>query len=202
MEVWRSYKDIYEVSNLGNVRTIPYTDKSGHLRTPKDCAIYYKKNYYYTTIHRRPMLVSLLVAKVFPDICGEWFEGCDVHHKDFDRSNNSAENLIVLSKEEHIRLHHDAETTKENRSKARKKWWSGRPKNNVNKRKPIIAILEGKIVGVYDGAVTAAKELNISRGQICNNLKGRSKYTTNKLGDTYQFVYSDKINNVIKIEER
>lgn len=47
-----------------------------------------------------------LVAKAFPEICGEWFEGCQVHHKDFDKLNNVPENLIVLTPSEHSALHY------------------------------------------------------------------------------------------------
>ena len=45
------------------------------------------------------------VAKAFPEICGEWFEGAEVHHKDGNSLNNEASNLIVCSKKEHIEFH-------------------------------------------------------------------------------------------------
>lgn len=51
----------------------------------------------------------ILVAKAFPEICGEWFKGCHVHHKDFNHSNNEATNLICLSPREHVRIHKEAE---------------------------------------------------------------------------------------------
>ena len=46
-----------------------------------------------------------LVAMAFPDICGEYFEGCHVHHIDKNTTNNSAYNLKVMSKKEHEEIH-------------------------------------------------------------------------------------------------
>lgn len=48
-----------------------------------------------------------LVAKAFPEICGEWFDDCEVHHIDEDCTNDSAENLKVLTKEEHKEIRHN-----------------------------------------------------------------------------------------------
>lgn len=48
-----------------------------------------------------------LVAKAFPEICGEWFDGCEVHHKDRNKENDSASNLLVVSISEHKELHKD-----------------------------------------------------------------------------------------------
>lgn len=52
------------------------------------------------------------VAKAFPEICGEWYEGCEVHHKDGNRLNNEATNLLVCSKEEHSILHNELKSKK------------------------------------------------------------------------------------------
>ena len=49
--------------------------------------------------------IHRLVAQAFPEICGEWFEGCEVHHKDGNSLNNEATNLIVCTKEEHWEYH-------------------------------------------------------------------------------------------------
>lgn len=39
--------------------------------------------------------VHVCVAKAFPEICGEWFEGCAVDHLNTIRTDNRAENLKV-----------------------------------------------------------------------------------------------------------
>ena len=63
------------------------------------------------------------VAKAFPEICGEWFDGCEVHHKDGNTLNNEASNLIVCTKAQHIMFHQQMrieELNKRNRQERRK----------------------------------------------------------------------------------
>lgn len=55
------------------------------------------------------------VAKAFPEICGVWFDGCEVHHKDGNALNNEASNLIVCTKEQHIEFHRKKNVIKEER---------------------------------------------------------------------------------------
>lgn len=87
MEEWRIIEG-HEVSNLGNTKEETY--KHGYYLE------FYKSNH--TAVH-------LIVAKAFPEICGEWFEGCQVHHKDRNKLNNRADNLICLTKEQHYLEH-------------------------------------------------------------------------------------------------
>ena len=49
--------------------------------------------------------VSVIVAKSFPEICGVWFYGAEVHHIDLNPENNKPENLKVVTKEEHKLIH-------------------------------------------------------------------------------------------------
>ena len=49
--------------------------------------------------------VHILVAKAFPEICGEWFEGCVVHHINRVKNDNCAWNLVILSTKEHSDRH-------------------------------------------------------------------------------------------------
>ena len=42
---------------------------------------------------KKPKYVHILVAKTFPEICGEYYEGCIVDHLDTVRTNNNAFNL-------------------------------------------------------------------------------------------------------------
>lgn len=53
------------------------------------------------------------VAKAFPNICGKWFDGCDVHHKDGNSLNNEASNLIVCTKKQHMEFHRQMKLNKE-----------------------------------------------------------------------------------------
>lgn len=58
-----------------------------------------------TNNKRKDVYIHILVAKAFPEICGEWFEGCEVHHKDENPDNFNAFNLEVMSCAEHKREH-------------------------------------------------------------------------------------------------
>ena len=57
-------------------------------------------------IRKRHYMVHILVAKAFPEICGKWFDGCQVHHKDQNPLNNRADNLVCLSADEHKQIHY------------------------------------------------------------------------------------------------
>ena len=97
-EVWRVIEDNpdYEVSNLGRVRNrkTSLVLKGRVSKNRNSVAL----NGKYTQIHR-------LVAKAFPEVCGEWHEDYDVHHKDYDPLNNRADNLLTCTKEEHHSYH-------------------------------------------------------------------------------------------------
>lgn len=61
--------------------------------------------YSYFSYKGKKYFEHIIVAKAYPEICGEWFEGCEVHHKDFNKLNNCANNLEIVSKDEHLEIH-------------------------------------------------------------------------------------------------
>lgn len=65
----------------------------------------YRQNRRSIKLNQKRVPFSVIMANAFPEICGELFEGCEVHHIDGDTQNDCATNLMVLSKEEHHRLH-------------------------------------------------------------------------------------------------
>lgn len=125
-EIWRTVKDyegLYEVSNLGRVKSMPMKRKDGRILGKNIKG----NNRVYYGLSKDGVLKTHtayeLVAKAFPEICGEWFEGCHIHHKDFNTLNNSADNLQVMTKEEHLELHKKSEITQEkNRAAAFERW--------------------------------------------------------------------------------
>lgn len=98
-EIWKSTIEGYEgliVSNFGNFKNA----KTGtYLNVHKN-----PRGYSYFSFHGTKMS-HRVVARAFPEICGEWFEGCHVHHKNHNPADCRAENLIVLTKEEHYKAH-------------------------------------------------------------------------------------------------
>ena len=88
MEEYRKIEG-YEVSNLGNCK--------------QETGIH--TNGYREIKHSKHTYIHILVAKAFPEICGKWFDGAVVHHKDRNKLNNNADNLIVLTVEQHYEEH-------------------------------------------------------------------------------------------------
>lgn len=115
-EVWKKVdwipQDFYEISNKGNCRSVDHYGWSRHHVGKNmffkgkllngDVGEFGKRRY---SLGGKKIFAHILVVKAFPEICGEWYEGCEVHHKDYDPSNNEATNLVVLSPEEHKKLH-------------------------------------------------------------------------------------------------
>ena len=64
-----------------------------------------RQNRGYIKLNGKGYYLAELVARAYPEICGEWFKGCEVHHKDGNTLNNNINNLVVLSKQEHLKLH-------------------------------------------------------------------------------------------------
>lgn len=124
-EIWRDVKGfegVYQVSSLGNIKKLPrlYSDKTkkgGKMMTGKytkelflklDIGEYGKQRVQLSYCgDRYRFMVHILVAQAFPEICGEWSEGCDVHHIDGNPSNNIATNLTCLTKEKHQLIHRE-----------------------------------------------------------------------------------------------
>lgn len=100
-EIWKPIKiknvaDLYEVSNLGNVRN-KVTQK---LRKPQIRKGYKAVNLYSYTLKKGiPYKVHRLVVVTFRSIPN--FEKYEVHHIDEDKCNNKIDNLQVLTPAEH-----------------------------------------------------------------------------------------------------
>lgn len=90
-EVWRNIEGFteYQVSSNGNIRRtgkdklmIKTADSDGYNR------ISLSQNGKQTTLR-----VARIVARAFPEICGEWFDGCQINHKNEQKKDDRAENL-------------------------------------------------------------------------------------------------------------
>ena len=103
VETWKvidGYEN-YEVSDLGRVRSLDRPEHwNGVIRQRKGRMLrqqHNKQGYKLVALFKngiaKRILVHRLVAFAFPEICGEYFEGAQINHKDEIRDNNVAWNL-------------------------------------------------------------------------------------------------------------
>lgn len=105
------------------------------------------------------MNYAVYVAKNNPHICGEWFKGCEVHHKDFNRLNDTPENLIVLAPKEHHKIHSQKSPY----------------------LKSVIGWYRDKVIGIWNSQTNASKDTGCS----CPSISHYCKYQKPK-STTYQ----------------
>ena len=100
-EIWRIVEGHpnYEVSNFGGLRNVK-------TKLPRRSETR-KLGYQFLVLNGKGWLFHRLVARAFPDICGEWHEDYDVHHLDFNPENNRADNLKICTRQEHFLFHKD-----------------------------------------------------------------------------------------------
>lgn len=178
MELWRDikgYEGYFQISNLGNVKRLAYKTVQNKYLEEKIVTPHLTINKYKRVALRdgKPHTIHIMVAQHFPEICGEWFDGAEVHHKDFNSLNNIADNLVVLSKEEHRKLHSESVETYKHKSEAQKKSYAdGINKSNPVKRAIEQYTLDGKYIKTWDSIAMASKTLKISQGAICSCCSG------------------------------
>lgn len=104
-EEWKQIQEAprYYISNLGRVKSFAIDKKNGHLLAIH-CDRY---GYQYVKLtpekgqNRRFFRIHRLIAEYWKD---NYFSGAVIHHKDGDRTNNSIDNLEILTPQEHNRL--------------------------------------------------------------------------------------------------
>lgn len=173
VEVWRTVPGlVYQVSNQNGWRQ-PL--KNG-FRYSKGRLIH---GYRVMSLGRGKTIgYHVCVAKAFPEICGEWFEGCHVHHKDFNPLHNTPDNLIVLSASEHTKLHYQFQPDSfkkpsKKRSESIKKALTG--KKYPEKRIPILQYtIDGVFVKEWE-SVCEVKNAGYSPGNVCWCCRGKLK---------------------------
>lgn len=105
VEIWRTvkccdytYDGLYECSNLGGLRSVDKISQRGFKLKGKSIKPSSVRGYLRCVLHdhygnRRQFCVHQLIAFTFPEICGNWFEGAQIDHKDGNPQNNCATNL-------------------------------------------------------------------------------------------------------------
>lgn len=173
LEIWRdikNYEGIYEVSNLGRIKSISRngTIKENRILKPNKVMGYsqivlYKNNKReYKKIHR-------LVAETFiPNLENKR----EVNHKDGNKTNNCVDNLEWVTTSEN-QLHSYYEL-----------------KNNI---KSVIQLsLNNEIIKEWESIAKVEQELKISNADICKCCKGKRK-----TAGGYKWRYKENIGGMI-----
>lgn len=177
------YNGYYTVNDNGVVSSLDRVDCAGkHLKGKVLKQIVAPNGYVQValSINGKPRTARVheIVARAFPEICGEWFEGCEVDHIDADKTNNKATNLRVVTHTMNMRnpntiwkkqgknhpmygRTHD-QTAKDKMSKA-----------NANKRNVSIYSFDGSLIGKFESVKEAAKYMNVSEKTIKNHSKDK-----------------------------
>lgn len=207
-EIWKDiegYEGLFKVSSNGVIRSLdkylPMPNGGKKLVKGRIIKQYMNPNGYMivnlgkTHNDRKIKYVHRLVAKAFPEICGEWFEKCEVDHLNTIRDDNRAINLKVCTASENannpLTLKHQSV------KKIGKKMpigfgekisniMKGRTHTDCTKdkirkalSKPIIQFtLDGKLIRKWNSATEVERELNIAHNQITACCKKRENYKT------------------------
>lgn len=190
----KGYEGYYQVSNLGNVRSVtrevrhPKGGISKVKGQQKTLSTNKKTGYSHVSLYKdckqKTFLVHRLVAQAFPEICGEWFEGCEIDHIDTCRDNNNAYNLRICTRSENHLNPITRERYREKCGTYEKRcipWNKGLTlpnqsgKNHFRAKAVIQYSLTNEYVNEFDTITEAAKETNIKRNCIDNCLRGSSK---------------------------
>lgn len=179
-EIWRpvvGYENLYEVSNYGRVKSLPQTglgQGKGYWKNERVLKEYSYKGikHYYVTLCKngkvKHYFTHILVVKAFPEICGDWFDGAEVHHIDFNRFNNVATNLIVVNKIIHSEIHKNSDITHKRRSISKS------VKRSKKYYRPVLQFdLNGNFIKEWDCVSDAAATLRIYTSHIYNVIKGK-----------------------------
>ena len=143
---------------------------------------------YYRITDGSGKLIHILVAKAFPEVCGEWFEGCVVHHINHNSLDNRAINLKVCSRQEHFEIHRADNTGKrKEKYKDNEPWYKiaankkeNGTEHNTNKWCNIAKCdMDGNILEIYPTAYEAGIKNNIDSHTIRRCLQGKQKTSGN-----------------------
>lgn len=175
MEIWRDipgYEGLYQVSNLGRVRSLDRYVKQNHgskqlkrgkiIQPIKDCKGYLRLKLCINNTSKR-ISIHRLVAQVFiPNLDNK----PQVNHIDGDKTNNRVDNLEWVTNQENVK-HAWSTGLAQITDEARKKM----SKNNTNKKQ--VMCMNTK--EIFNSIIEASKKYKINSSHISECCKGKRK---------------------------
>lgn len=172
-EIWkpiRGYEGLYEVSNLGRVRSLARTDtgyRCGRKPTyDKELAYYLVRGYYAVVLYKRGkqkhFLVHRLVADAFIPNPNNYPQ---INHKDENPKNNIVDNLEWCTGKYNV-----------NYGKRKEKWLEH--ENVKAQKKAVIQVSkDGNFINEFESMTEAAKCLGLNKRDICACCRGKQSHT-------------------------
>ena len=189
-EEWRSidgYEGLYEVSNLGRVRSLDrYVSNGKSVRLAKGKTLSLQKvnsGYLIVSLYKNDkstkFLVHRLVGMAFQDICGEYIEKLEVDHISTDRTDNRVENLHWVTRSEN-RLNPITRQRVSDAMKGKRKGDKNTCYNKLGGEHPksiqvVQYNLNGTQIAEFESLVDVERKLGINQTSVCNVAKGRRK---------------------------
>lgn len=161
-EIWRpiaGYEGLYEVSDNGGVKSLHYNNTNNEqILTPIEI-----KNHYRVNLKGKYHWVHRLVAMAFPEICGDYFDGAIINHKNENGLDNRAYNLEWC-------------TYSYNRTYGS---YSEKIRNKLTNRKDhsksICQYKDGVLIGTWPSAMEIERTLGYRNSHILECCKGKLK---------------------------
>lgn len=179
MEIWKDvegYEGLYQVSDMGNVRSFDRTIRvkrgndeydlpiQGRILRPQARMHGYLSVWLYKLDGRRKQeSVHRLVATAF---CERSDEDTEVNHKNEIKTDNRAENLEWCTRIENTNHGSAIQRRSETRKKLRIGWKAVRQYD-----------LQGNFIKEYQSLAEAEKQTGISAGNICNYIHNKNHYS-------------------------
>ena len=179
-EIWIKVDDNYIVSNYGNVISKRRLGTKGGIIGCYDKPI----DRYVIGMYGKTIPIHILVAKAFPDICGYWFEGCVVHHINEIKTDNRAENLQVMTREEHIKIHHNgAKRSKKTCENIRQSLiGKGIGRNNPNSKAILQLSPNGETIKEWPCIKECCEELSLKHQRVISEFYNKHSNIINYKG--------------------
>lgn len=175
-EIWKDIKDfegMYQVSNLGRVRSVDRLDSNGRLhkgaiRAIRDNRDGYKIVELCKDNKVKSYRVHRLVATAFIDNPDDKPE---VHHVDSDRGNNKLDNLRWVTHKENNNFPEHIEALKKNPN------WLKNIAKVIEAKSQRAKFIKGDFVKVFDSLSQGARELGLDKTSCSRVANGKRRHT-------------------------
>lgn len=177
------YEGLYEVSNTGEIKSLERLDRCNHKHKERILTKQVTKQGYERVVlckdgKMKGYFVHRLVAYAFPEICGVYFDGAEVNHKNEIKTDNRPENLEWCS-----RLYNANYGTGNQRNAEHRL-------NHKDLSKPITQFSKnGHYIARFPSVSEAYRQTGIDLGHISDCALGKRKCAGKKGGEKYIWRY-------------